>query len=105
MVLRMLIGFLVFCGSVSADADVPKPTERQQMDALVELMRHVRQNYYEDTEAVELLHGAIEGYLSQLDPHSTYVRPDELHDTQERLRGSFEGIGIFFEMVDDVLTV
>lgn len=105
MVLRMLIGVLVFCGSVSAGADIPKPTVRQQMEALDELMRHVRQNYYEDTEAVELLHGAIEGYLSQLDPHSTYVRPDELHDTQERLRGSFEGIGIFFEMVDDVLTV
>jgi carboxyl-terminal processing protease len=102
---RILIGCLVFCGSLSVWADVPKPTERQQMDALVELMHHVRQNYYEDTDAVDLLHGAIEGYLSQLDPHSTYVRPEELHDTQERLRGSFEGIGIFFEIVDNVLTV
>lgn len=75
------------------------------MDALVELMHYVRQNYYEDTEAVDLLHGAIEGYLSQLDPHSTYIRPEDLHDTQDRLQGSFEGIGIFFEIVDNVLTV
>ena len=105
MVLRLFLCVFVFCGSVSAASDAPKPTERQQMDALVELMHYVRQNYYEDTNTVELLNGAIEGYVSQLDPHSTYVRPEELHDTQERLRGSFEGIGIFFEVVDDVLTV
>jgi carboxyl-terminal processing protease len=105
MMLRMLIWVFVFCGSVFAESDPPKPTERQQMDALVELMHYVRQNYYEETNTVDLLHGAIEGYVSQLDPHSTYIRPDELHDTQERLRGSFEGIGIFFEIVDNVLTV
>lgn len=105
MMLRLLIWGLVFIGTAPVAAEVPKPTERQQMDALVELMHHVRQNYYEDTNAVDLLHGAIEGYLSQLDPHSTYVRPEELHETQDRLRGSFEGIGIFFEIVDNVLTV
>ena len=105
MLMRLLILGFVLGGFCPSWADVPKPTERQQMDALVELMHHVRQNYYEDTEAVELLHGAIEGYLAQLDPHSTYVRPEELHDTQERLRGSFEGIGIFFEIIDNILTV
>lgn len=105
MIVHVLIWVFILGGAAFAQSDAPKPTERQQMDALVELMHHVRQNYYEDTDAVDLLHGAIEGYLSQLDPHSTYVRPDELHDTQERLRGSFEGIGIFFEIVDNVLTV
>lgn len=86
-------------------ADVPKPTSRDQMESLDQLMRYVHRNYYADTDAVELFHGAIEGYLAKLDPHSTYIRPEELHDAQERLRGSFEGIGIFFEMVDGVLTV
>ncbi|MDA0709866.1 MAG: S41 family peptidase [bacterium] len=90
---------------MAAESEIPKPTERQQMDALVELMRQVRQNYYEETDTVDLLNGAIEGYLSQLDPHSTYIRPEDLNDTQERLRGTFEGIGIFFEIVDNVLTV
>lgn len=105
MILRLIIGVLICCGSISVWAEEHQPNERQQMEALSELMHYVRQNYYEETDAVELLHGAIEGYLSQLDPHSTYVRPDELNDTQERLRGSFEGIGIFFEIVDNVLTV
>jgi carboxyl-terminal processing protease len=77
MMLRMLIWVFVFCGSVFAESDPPKPTERQQMDALVELMHYVRQNYYEETNTVDLLHGAIGGYVSQLDPHSTYIRPDE----------------------------
>jgi carboxyl-terminal processing protease len=105
MIFRLLLCCVCLCGSVAAESEIPKPTERQQMDALVELMRQVRQNYYEETDTVDLLNGAIEGYLSQLDPHSTYIRPEDLNDTQERLRGTFEGIGIFFEIVDNVLTV
>lgn len=98
----LIVGYLL---PAHVWADVPKPTSRDQMESLDQLMRYVHRNYYEDTDAVELFHGAIEGYLAKLDPHSTYIRPDELHDAQERLRGSFEGIGIFFEMVDGVLTV
>ncbi len=88
----------------SAD-EMLQPTLRDQTESLEQLMRYIRRDYYEETDSVELLHGAIEGYLSKLDPHSTYIRPEDLHDAQERLRGSFEGIGIFFEIVDGILTV
>jgi len=90
---------------VGAQADLPKPNLSQQLHSLEQLLANVEHYYYEETDPVELYHGAIEGYLSKLDPHSTYIRPEDLVDAQERLQGSFEGIGIFFEIVDDVLTV
>jgi len=100
---RILIVWAVV--PVCTQADLPKPNLSQQMHSLEQLLANVERHYYEETDPIELYHGAIEGYLSKLDPHSTYIRPEDLVDAQERLQGSFEGIGIFFEIVDDVLTV
>ncbi|MCZ6634481.1 MAG: S41 family peptidase [bacterium] len=77
----------------------------QQKLTFEELLKRVQLDYYEETDPVELFHGAIEGYLSKLDPHSTYIRPEELAETQDRLQGSFEGIGIYFEVINNILTV
>ena len=85
-------------------ADASKPGIMQQINTLEQLLHYVNRNYYRETDAVDLYHGAIEGYLSKLDPHSTYIPPEDLQDTEERLQGSFEGIGIFFDIVDDFLT-
>lgn len=76
-----------------------------QAHTLVELGNLVRRHYYQETDPVELYHGAIEGYLSGLDPHSTYISPRELRDIQEKLTGSFEGIGIHFDIIGNYLTV
>lgn len=77
----------------------------EQARTLGELAELVRRYYYERTDPVELYHGAIEGYLSALDPHTTYITPEELKETQEKLQGSFEGIGIYFDIIDRFLTV
>ena len=76
-----------------------------QAETLEELLRLVQRNYLVSVDQADLYHGAIRGYLSGLDPHSTYIAPDELKDAQERLSGSFEGIGIYFEVIADYLTV
>ena len=76
-----------------------------QAETLEEMQKLVRRNYYESTDPVDLYHGAIKGYLAGLDPHSTYIPPDALRDAQERLSGSFEGIGIYFDVIGGYLTV
>ena len=88
-----------------SDGREPRVTSYQQAEAFAEVGDIVRHHYYEDTDAVELFHGAIEGYLSKLDPHSTYITPEQLRKTQERLEGAFEGIGIYFDLIDNFLTV
>ena len=98
---------LVWAGRpVTAGAE-PQPHVNTAMQAytLDQLADLVRRQYYESTDPVELYHGAIEGYLSRLDPHSTYISPDELQDTRDRMQGSFEGIGIYFDIIASQLTV
>lgn len=61
--------------------------------------------YVEEVDEEELVKNAIIGMLEELDPHSTYLSPSENDKSQETLTGSFDGIGVQFNMVDDTLFV
>lgn len=63
-------------------------------------------NYYVDTVDVKkLTEDAINGMISKLDPHSAYSTPKETKAFNEPLQGSFEGIGVQFNMLEDTLLV
>ncbi|NPB09675.1 MAG: S41 family peptidase, partial [Thermodesulfobacteria bacterium] len=53
----------------------------------------------------ELIYGAIQGMLSNLDPHSSFLKPDDYKELQIETKGSFTGIGIEITIRDGVLTV
>ena len=63
-------------------------------------------NLYVDTvDESALVENAIRGMLEKLDPHSTYLNAKETRQTTESLGGSFDGIGVQFNMVQDTLVV
>ena len=62
--------------------------------------------YYVDSVSIERqVEDAINGMLSKLDPHSQYSNAKETKRMNESLEGSFEGIGVQFNMLDDTLIV
>jgi len=65
----------------------------------------VKNLYVEDVDEQKLVEDAIRGMLEKLDPHSSYSTPKETKAMSEPLNGSFEGIGVQFNMVDDTLIV
>lgn len=63
-------------------------------------------NLYVDTvNEDKLVEDAIRGMLEKLDPHSSYTTAKETKAMTESLQGSFEGIGVQFNMVQDTLMV
>ena len=63
-------------------------------------------NLYVDTvDENKLVEDAIRGMLDKLDPHSTYSTAKEVKAMNESLEGSFEGIGVQFNMMEDSLVV
>jgi len=63
-------------------------------------------NYYVDTVNLDkLTEDAIVGVLSNLDPHSVYISKEEVAKMNEPLVGSFDGIGISFNILRDTLLV
>ena len=61
--------------------------------------------YVEEVDEKKIVEKAIIGMLEELDPHSTYLTPEENDKSNETLMGSFEGIGVQFNMIEDTLFI
>ncbi|MBP7507126.1 MAG: S41 family peptidase [Prolixibacteraceae bacterium] len=69
------------------------------------LLRLVESYYVDSTNLEKLTEEAIIGLLNKLDPHSVYISKEEVDDANEPLQGSFDGIGISFNILRDTLMV
>ncbi|MBI1366192.1 MAG: PDZ domain-containing protein [Alphaproteobacteria bacterium] len=73
----------------------------RQLDLFGEVFEQVHENYVTPPDDAALIRGSIDGMMSKLDPHSSYMSPDEFADMQEQTRGSFAGLGIQVVMDND----
>lgn len=74
------------------EATVTLPLE--ELRSFVEVFDRVSNAYVDPVENEKLLEGAIGGMLSNLDPHSSYLPPDEYKKMQEHTKGEFGGLGM-----------
>ena len=74
-------------------------------EKLREVMTWVKKSYVDTINIGMLEEKAINGLLQGLDPHSVYINPQEFHETNDPLIGSFEGIGVQFRVEQDSITV
>lgn len=61
--------------------------------------------YVDSVDERKLVEGGIRGMLAELDPHSSYTTAKETKAMNESLNGSFDGIGVQFNMQEDTLLV
>ncbi len=77
----------------------------EELKIFTEVLSLVERNYVEDVEIKDLVHGAIRGMLSSLDPHSGFMTTDAYKEMQVDTKGEFGGLGIQIGIKDSVLTV
>lgn len=61
--------------------------------------------YVDEIDTQKLVDAAINGMLSNLDPHSVYIRASDVPKINEEFQGSFEGIGVEYDVLNDTLIV
>ncbi len=66
----------------------------EQLDLFGDVFERIRSQYVEEANESELIEAAIDGMLSSLDPHSSYLSPEDAADMREQTRGEFGGLGI-----------
>lgn len=76
-----------------------------QLNRFNEVFSLANKYYVEPPDTEKLITGAINGMLSELDPHSVYIPKKSLERVTEQFEGSFEGIGIEFVVLKKILTV
>jgi carboxyl-terminal processing protease len=66
----------------------------EQLDLFGSAFERIRSQYVEDVSEADLIEAAINGMLTSLDPHSSYLPPADFDDMREQTRGEFGGLGI-----------
>jgi len=69
------------------------------------VLEMVEKNYVDTLNREGMTDAAISAALSKLDPHSVYLPPQQLSDSEEELAGNFDGIGIQFNVPNDTAIV
>ncbi|MCX7558076.1 S41 family peptidase [Sulfitobacter sp. F26204] len=66
----------------------------EQLDLFGDIFERIRAQYVTETDSSELIEAAINGMLTSLDPHSSYLSPKDAAKMREQTRGEFGGLGI-----------
>ncbi|MBZ4022130.1 peptidase S41 [Rhodobacter sp. TJ_12] len=80
-------------------------TVYQQLDLFGDVFERIRGDYVEKVDEKKLIEAAINGMLSSLDPHSSFMPADEYADMKVQTRGSFGGLGIEVTQENGVVKV
>ncbi|MBI5531415.1 MAG: S41 family peptidase [Deltaproteobacteria bacterium] len=106
---RFLI-FLIFGCAVLLLAAVSQAVTREQspyaaISQLARVLVLIENNYVEPVDRAKVLQGAIKGMVAELDPHSSYMPPEDFKEFQSETQGSFGGVGIEVDTRHDTITV
>ena len=66
----------------------------EQLDLFGDIFQRIREGYVEEVDDKELIEAAINGMLTSLDPHSSYLSAEDAADMRVQTRGEFGGLGI-----------
>ncbi|MCO4776826.1 MULTISPECIES: S41 family peptidase [Lentibacter] len=66
----------------------------QQLDLFGDIFERIRAQYVEEVDEGDLIEAAINGMLTSLDPHSSYLSPEDAEGMKVQTSGEFGGLGI-----------
>lgn len=104
----VLIGmtfFVLSWSSLTARTNPEGSGIYQYLRLFSDVLNLVQDNYVEKVESKELIYGAINGMLKDLDPHSSFLKPEDYKELQIETKGKFGGLGIEITIKDSILTV
>lgn len=79
--------------------------DKGEIQKIVAAMQIIDLAYVDSVDMKEIVSGAIVKSLKELDPHSAYISKEEVLKANEPLEGSFEGIGVSFQLFQDTILV
>ena len=100
----LVLGFVMSLGWMRRVSAVNKETY-EKLKMFTDVLSIVQKNYVEEVDTEKLLHGAINGMLESLDPHSSFMPPDVFKELKLETRGEFDGVGIGITKKEGTLMV
>ncbi|MBB04010.1 S41 family peptidase [Pseudooceanicola sp.] len=100
-----LLGATQVAAPLLAQDTVRNNNVYEQLDLFGDIFERIRAQYVEEVEPSELIEAAIDGMLTSLDPHSSYLSPEDAVAMRVQTRGEFGGLGIEVTQEDGFIKV
>ncbi|MDP5084916.1 MAG: S41 family peptidase [Yoonia sp.] len=89
-----LVATTQLAGPLLAQESRSSTSVYEQLDLFGDIFERIRSNYVEEVDDRELIEAAINGMLTSLDPHSSYLSPEAAQRMRVSTSGEFGGLGI-----------
>ena len=89
-----IIATTQIAGPLVAQENARSSSVYEQLDLFGDIFERIRAQYVEDVDESKLIEAAIDGMLTSLDPHSSYLSPEDAAAMRVQTRGEFGGLGI-----------
>ena len=100
-----LVGALALVPVTASSFAAADTTNYQELEKFMSVYERVKANYVEQVDDKTLIKGAIDGMLSALDPHSSYVEANDFEQLKATTDGNYGGLGLTVSMEDGVVKV
>jgi len=102
-----VVGLAACVGALawSAPDDRDRGDIYRQLELFADVLARVEQDYVTDINDEEAIEAAIQGMLTSLDPHSSYLNAEDYRDMQVQTRGEYGGLGIEVTSEEGVIRV
>ena len=104
-IIFVFLASFLFKNVLANDESDQKKEVYKYLNLFGEAFEKIKNNYVEDVTVKDLIESAIEGMLTSLDPHSTYLNTEELDELRVQTKGEFGGLGIEVTLENGVVKV
>ncbi len=101
----LLVVLMLSLGGTVASKSTDNGPTYEQLRLFTEVLSIIQNQYVDEVPPKDLIYNAIKGTLRGLDPHSSFLDPENYKEMQVETSGSFGGLGIEITLRDDILTV
>ena len=95
----------IFIGARMLEPSAKNEELSKSLTKFREVLTSIDRNYVDEVESGTLVDNAIKEMLINLDPHSAYIPKEEVERLNAQLKGSYDGIGVQFEIFRDTVYI
>lgn len=91
--------------SISIDKSLLPFNQHKKYNKLSDIINYIEQDYVDSISRERLISKALGAIIDELDPHTSYISKEEFNAVNDPLLGSFEGIGVQFNIMEDTIAI
>lgn len=105
IIYTLILSLVTGCATAKEKAKQDEISTYELLNLFGEVMERTKMSYVEDVSDKQLIEAAINGMLTSLDPHSSYLNVDDYKYMTEQTKGKFGGLGIEITMDNGVVKI